>query len=102
YLKHDPKDTDTGRAVEQSLAYALESVHDFAGAEPYYRELAENAPDRGMAADFYMAAARCLRAQSGHGAQALAIYGKVATEFKDTPAARDAEVAVGELTAQGS
>jgi tetratricopeptide (TPR) repeat protein len=95
-LKKDRTDSPIRLAVQQSLAFALESKRDFAGAAALFEEIAEKAPDRTNAADFYVAAGRAWRG-AAQPAKARAMFEKVATEYKETTFARDAEVALGEL-----
>ena len=83
-------------AVSQSLAFALESKKDFAGAAKQYELLVATAPDRASAADMYMSAARAYTL-ANQPEKARAIYEKVSTEYKDTTFGRDADVMLGEL-----
>ena len=99
YLTHEKGDTPLHQAVSQSLAFALESKKDFAGAAKQYEALVAEAPDRASAADFYMNAARAY-ALGNQKDKAKATYEKVAKEYKDTTFARDAEVMLGELEAK--
>jgi TolA-binding protein len=98
YLSHE-KSGPLHDAVSQSLAFALESKHDFAGAAKQYESLAPVAPDRASAADMYMNAARSY-ALGNQNDKAKALYEKVANEYKDTSFGRDAEVMLGELMAK--
>lgn len=95
-LKRETGDTPMRLAVQQSLAFALESKKDFAGAAPMFEQIAAKAPDRTNAADFWMAAGRAWR-NAGQRDKAKATFEKVASEYKETTFARDAEVALGEL-----
>ncbi len=97
-LRAQPAGSPMQTATEQSLAFALESSKDFAGAAKYYESVATKAPDRSNAADFYLAAGRANRL-AGDTKKAQALYEKVATEYKETTFARDAEVALGEMLA---
>ena len=83
-------------AVSQSLAFALESKKDFAGAAKQYESLVATAPDRASAADMYMNAARAYTL-ANQPDKARAIYEKVSSEYKDTTFGRDADVMLGEL-----
>jgi len=83
-------------AVSQSLAFALESKKDFAGAAKEYEALVPVQPDRSSQADMYMNAARAY-ALANQPDKAKALYEKVATEYKETTFSRDAEVMLGEL-----
>ncbi len=98
YLTHERADSPIKGAVQQSLAAALESKRDFAGAAKMYEELAPNAPDRNSTADLYMSAARAYR-NANQADKAKALYEKVANEYKETTFARDAEVMLGEMMA---
>jgi tetratricopeptide (TPR) repeat protein len=100
YLAKDRTESPMRTAVQQSLAFALESAGKYAEAAPLYEEIAAKAPDRTTAADFYLSAARAHQLANQVDA-ARKLYEKVATEYKDTTFARDAEVALGELMAQG-
>ncbi len=99
YLSKQRQDGPLRTAVQQSLAYALESKKDFAEAARLYEELAGKAPDRTATADFLLAAARSYAAANERD-KARLLYERIAGEYKDTPFARDAEVALGELLAQ--
>ena len=101
YLAHERSDTPVRLAVQQSLAFALESKRDFPAAATLYEELAVKAPDRASAADFLMSAARAYR-EASQPDKARALYKKVADEYQETPFARDAEVMLGELEAQSA
>jgi tetratricopeptide (TPR) repeat protein len=98
-LSRDRTESPMRTAVQQSLAFALESKQDYAGAAKLYEEIAAGAPDRTNAADFYIAAARAHRL-AGDRAKATALFEKVAGEYKETTFARDAEVALGELAGE--
>lgn len=98
-LDKDKTDSPVRAAVQQSLAFSLESKKDFAGAAGLYEEIAARAPDRTNAADFYMAAGRAYRG-AGQADKAKAMFDKVAREYKETTFARDAEVALGELAGE--
>jgi tetratricopeptide (TPR) repeat protein len=98
-LGKDKGDSPLRTATQQSLAFALESKRDFAPAAKLYEEVAAKAPDRANAADFYMAAGRAYRL-AGQADKAKAMFEKVATEYKETSFARDAEVALGELAGE--
>lgn len=98
YLSHERPDSPVKGAVQQSLAAALESKHDFPGAARLYEELAPNAPDRSSTADLFMSAARSYRA-ANQPDKAKAVYEKVANDYKETTFAREAEVILGELAA---
>ncbi|MEP7028855.1 MAG: hypothetical protein ABI960_09700 [Candidatus Eisenbacteria bacterium] len=98
FLSHERADSPIKAAVQQSLAAALESKRDFAGAAKLYEELAPGAPDRNATADLYMSAARAYR-NANQADKAKALYEKVANEYKETTFARDAEVMIGELMA---
>jgi len=97
-LRAQPAGSPMHTAVEQSLAFALESSKDYAGAAKSYEAVAAQAPDRANAADFYLAAGRAHRL-AGDAAKAKAMFEKVANEYKETTYARDAEVALGEMLA---
>lgn len=97
-LRAQPAGSPMQTAVEQSLAFALESKKDYAGAAKYYESVAGKAPDRANAADFYLAAGRAHRL-AGDPVKAKAMFEKVANEYKETTYARDAEVALGEMLA---
>lgn len=99
YLSKHPQDDPLRRAVQMSLAFALESNKDYAGAGKLYEELATKAPDRSTTADLLIAAARSYR-EAKQPDKSKALYEKVANDYKDTTYARDAEVALGELLAQ--
>jgi tetratricopeptide (TPR) repeat protein len=98
YLDKDKADTPVRHAVQQSLAFSLESKKDFPAAAKMFEQLAPTAPDRASTADFLMSAARAYR-NANQPDKAKALYEKVANEYKDTSFARDAEVELGELAA---
>ena len=98
-LGKEKGDSPVRLAVQQSLAFALESKKDFAGAAALYEEVAAQAPDRMNAADFLMNAGRAWRG-AGQRDKAKAAFEKVAGEYKETTFARDAEVALGELAGE--
>lgn len=98
YVAKEKSDSPLRQAVQQSLAFALESKKDNAGAAKLYEELAPKAPDRASSADFMMSAARAYR-NANQPDKAKALYEKVATGYKETTFARDAEVELGEMTA---
>ena len=98
-LDRDRRDSPVRTAVKQSLAYALESSNKADEAAKLYEELAAAAPNRSIAADMYMSAARAHTAAK-HDDQAKKLYTKVATEYKDTNLAREADIALGELMAR--
>lgn len=98
-LSRDKADSPMRTAVQQSLAFSLESKKDYAEAAKLYEEIAAKAPDRPNAADFYVASGRAWRL-AGDRAKASAMFAKVADEYKETTFARDAEVALGELAGE--
>jgi tetratricopeptide (TPR) repeat protein len=98
-LDRDKRDSPVRAAVKQSLAYALESAKKPAEAAKLYQELADDAPNRAIAADLYMAAARSYAAANQIDL-AKKTYTKVATEYKETNFSREADIALGELMAQ--
>ena len=98
-LDRDKRDTPVRDAVKQSLAFSLESAQKPVEAAKLYEELAADAPNRAIAADFYMAAARS-HAAAKQDDEAKKLYLKVSTEYKDTNLAREADIALGELMAR--
>ncbi len=98
-LDRDKRDSAIRTAVQQSLAYALESAKKPAEAAKLYEELAADAPTRTIAADLYMAAGRAHTA-ANQVDQAKKLYAKVANEYKDTNFSREADIALGELMAR--
>jgi tetratricopeptide (TPR) repeat protein len=98
YLSKEKADSPLTQAVQQSLAFTLESKKEFPAAAKEYEQLATTAPDRASAADFLMSAARSYR-NANQPDKAKALYEKVANEYKDTTFGRDAEVELGELLA---
>ena len=98
-LSRDRTESPVRTAVQQSLAFSLESKKDYAAAAKLYEEIAGKAPDRSNAADFYVSAGRAYRL-AGDRAKATAMFEKVADEYKETTFARDAEVALGELAGE--
>jgi len=97
YLSHAPSQSPVRLAVQQSLAFALESKRDFTGAAAMFEQLASTAPDRTSAADMYLCAGRAY-SEAGQKDKARALYVKVTEEYKDAASfERDAEVALGEL-----
>jgi len=101
FISHESSNSPIRSAVELSLASALESTRDFAGAAKQYEDLVATAPDRNNEADMLMSAARSYRA-ANQGDKAKALYEKVANQYKETTFARDAEVMLGELDAASS
>jgi len=100
FISHESAGSPIRAAVQLSLASALESTRDFAGAAKEYEGLVATAPDRNNGADLLMSAARSYRA-ANQADKAKVIYEQVANEYKETTFARDAEVMLGELAAQG-
>ena len=98
FISHESAGSPIRAAVQLSLASALESMRDFAGAAKEYEGLVATAPDRSNEADLLMSAARSYRT-ANQPDKARAIYEKVANEYKETTFARDAEVMLGELAA---
>jgi tetratricopeptide (TPR) repeat protein len=98
-LDRDRRDSPVRTAVKQSLAFSLESAKKPDEAAKQYEELAADAPNRAIAADFYMSAARA-HAAANHLDEAKKLYTKVATEYKDTNLSREADIALGELMAR--
>jgi TolA-binding protein len=98
YLSKEKGDSPLHLAVQQSLAFTLESKKEFPAAAKEYEELATTAPDRSSAADFLMSAARSYR-NANQPDKARALYEKVSNEYKDTTFGRDAEVELGEILA---
>jgi TolA-binding protein len=101
FIAHESASSPIRAAVQLSLASTLESKHEFAGAAKEYEALVASAPDRNSEADLLLSAARSYRA-ANQPDKANAIYEKVANQYKETTFARDAEVMLGELSAQGS
>ena len=100
FISHESAGSPIRAAVQLSLASTLESMRDFSGAAKEYEGLVATAPDRSSEADLLMSAARSYRA-ANQPDKAKVIYEKVATEYKETTFARDAEVMLGELAAGG-
>lgn len=98
FLSHSPADSPVHIAVQQSLAFALESKKDYAGAAALFEQLVPTAPDRNSAADMLLCAARAY-AEAGQKDKARVLYQKVVDEYKDTTLYRDADVFLGELSA---
>jgi TolA-binding protein len=98
FLSHSPADSPVHIAVQQSLAFALESKKDYAGAAALFEQLVPTAPDRNSAADMLLCAARAY-AEAGQKDKARLLYQKVVDEYKDTTLYRDADVFLGELSA---
>jgi len=85
---------DAGR---RSLAYALESDHQYVEAARLYEQLV-GVFDRGSSAEFLVAAARCYR-QGGRPADAVQRLQRVDQEFGDTSYAQAARIELAELSA---
>ena len=100
FISHESAGSPIRAAVQLSLASTLESMRDFTGAAKEYEGLVATAPDRNNGADLLMSAARSYRA-ANQADKAKVIYEQVANEYKETTFARDAEVMLGELAAQG-
>jgi TolA-binding protein len=98
FLSHSPADSPVHIAVQQSLAFALESKKDYTGAATLFEQLVATAPDRNSAADMLLCAARSY-AEAGQKDKARVLYQKVVDEYKDTSLYRDADVFLGELSA---
>jgi tetratricopeptide (TPR) repeat protein len=96
YLSKEKSDSPLHHAVQQSLAFALESKPDFPAAAKEYEALAADAPDRASTADFLMSAARAYK-NANQPDKAKALYEKVANDYKETTFSRDAEVELGEI-----
>jgi tetratricopeptide (TPR) repeat protein len=100
YLKKIPRDSQLRPGVERSLAQVLESQKQFPQAAEIYERLAGQEAPRPLRGELYYAAARAWQ-EAGNLGKAKPLYQKLATEFGDTPSAGDAEIALGELEAQG-
>ncbi|NOT33188.1 MAG: tetratricopeptide repeat protein [Candidatus Eisenbacteria bacterium] len=84
-------------AARRSLAYALESDHQYAEAAKAYDELVGRF-DRASSAEFLWASARCLRAL-GQGDQAIERLRRIEREFGETTYARSAMMTIAEIEA---
>lgn len=100
YLKKTPSGSQLRPGVERSMAQALESQKEYKKAAEIYERLAAIDGPRDVRGELYYAAGRAWQ-EAGDLAKAKAIYQKLATEFGDAPSAGDAEIALGELEAQG-
>ncbi|MBI3539016.1 MAG: tetratricopeptide repeat protein [Candidatus Eisenbacteria bacterium] len=87
-------------AAGRSLAYALESAHEFADAEKQYLALVGHF-DRSSSAEFLLAAARCERGQN-QPARAIPHLQRLIDEFGDTDYAQPARIQLAELQAAGT
>jgi len=98
YIAHASGSSPVRAAVEQSLAFALESKRDFAGAAAQFEKIAPTQPDRNSEADMLLCAGRSY-AEAGQNDKARALYQRVADDYKDSPSlSHDAEVYLGELS----
>ena len=97
YLDRDKKGL-LSDAVNRSLAYALESDHQYTAAAPIYAALAGKF-DRESSAEMLYAQARCLRA-ANRPAEAQQALRRIADEYGETSYAQRARVDLAELTAQ--
>jgi TolA-binding protein len=84
-------------AARRSLAYALESNHEFAAAEKEYLSLIGRI-DRSSSAEFLLAAARCERGQN-QPARAVTYLQRLLDEYGDTDYAQQARIQIAELQA---
>jgi tetratricopeptide (TPR) repeat protein len=100
YLKKAPSGSQLRPGVERSMAQALESQKEYAKAAAIYERLASVDGPRDVRGELYYAAGRA-RQEAGDLVKAKAIYQKLTVELGDTPSAGDAEIALGELEAQG-
>lgn len=82
--------------VRRSLAYSLESDHQYAEAAKAYTQLV-GVFDRESSAEMLTAAARSERA-AGHGAEAAKLLQRLLDEFGETSFANQARVTLAELT----
>ena len=82
------------------MGEALESQKEFARAAEIYEKLAQESGPRVARGELYYAAAHAWE-DAGNLAKARPLYERVATEFADTPSAGDAEIALGQIQAQG-
>jgi len=87
-------------AARRSLAYSLESDHQFAEAAKTYEQLI-GAFDRESSAEFLVAAARCESA-AGNRTAAIQHLQRVLDEFGDTSYALPARVRIAQLQAATS
>jgi predicted negative regulator of RcsB-dependent stress response len=87
-------------AARRSLAYALESNHEFAAAEKEYLGLVGKI-DRSSSAEFLLAAARCERGQN-QPQKAVTYLQRLLDEYGDSEYAQQARVQIAELEAAGT
>lgn len=100
YLKKTPASSQLRPGVERSMAQALESQKQYTQAAEIYERLAAADGPRDVRGELYYAAGRAWQ-EAGRLDKAKPVYQKLAAEFGDTPSAGDAEIALGELEAQG-
>src|SRR5262249_29142167 len=93
YLEHRKNDL-LADAARRSLAYALESDHQFLAAAPVYEQLVGKF-DRSSSAEFLAAAARCYR-EAGQSAKAVEKLERLTNEFGDTSYAQLAMIELAE------
>ena len=84
-------------AARRSLAYALESDHQFLEAAPVYEQLVGKF-DRTSSAEFLAASARCYR-EAGQPAKAIERLQRLTNEFGDSSYAQLALIELAELRA---
>ena len=96
YLATNPKGL-LADAARRSLAYALESDHQYLDAVKEYEALVGHL-DRGSSAEFLVAAARCLEAAHQNQA-AIQRLQRVVDEFGETDYANQARISLAELGA---
>jgi tetratricopeptide (TPR) repeat protein len=96
YLQKNRTPSVVRDGVRMNLAQAYESAGKPAEAAKLYEELSRVEAPRTVVAERALAAAHAYRA-AGDTAKAMPLLRRVATDFAETPSARDAEVALGEL-----
>ena len=96
YLEKNRTPSLVRDGVRTNLAQAYESAGKPLEAARAYEELTRADAPRVVLAERALAAAHAFRA-AGDTAKAVPLYRKVTTEYAETPSAREAEIALGEV-----
>jgi hypothetical protein len=98
YLAKNPPGL-LGDAARRSLAYSLESNHQFVEAAKEYEGLVDRL-DRNSSGEFLLAAARCYRL-AGQPQESLTRLKRLVDEFGETEFANQGRIEMAELEAAG-
>jgi tetratricopeptide (TPR) repeat protein len=96
YLQKNRTPSLVRNGVRANLAQAYESAGKPAEAAKLYDELSRDDAPRTVLSERALAAAQAYHA-AGDTARSLALFRRVTAEFAETPSAREAEIALGEI-----